>query len=247
MTSLVFRKALFLAFALMGSLAGAQTVSTTVTFDEVPTSLASGSGNETFLGPLLNGYAGFRWGGFGPDGTPSTSMFLTENKFSGNNYVATAGRGIGTITRADGADFYFESLDVFSRRGADAIGDFSFVLYHDGQSVYTGFNEKNNVGRNRFTGLAQSFSAVVWGKNGNSSYTGPIDGIAFYFDNDDYDHFAFDNLKVRVSPPAVPYLGPAVPAASIAAAVPEPQTYAMLLVGLCMMLTVARRKLLPQS
>ena len=238
---------LSLSLLLFGTLGAAQTVSTTVTFDEVPTQVPARQGSETFLGPLLNGYAGFRWGAFAPNGTPSTSMFLTENNANGNNYVATAGQSVGFITRADGADFYFDSLDVWSRRGVDAIGDFSFVLYHDGQTVYNGRLENQNAGRNRFTGVSQSFAALVWGKEGNTIYSGPVDGMAFAFDNDDYDHFAFDNLKVRVSPLAVPYTGPAVPAPTIAAAVPEPETYAMFLAGLCLMGTIARRKKLRLS
>lgn len=225
--------AMWCVMASQSALAQSGFVSTTVTFEDIVVPAGSGNaGAEIFLGPLVNGYAGFRWGAFAPTGTPSGSMYATENKFSGNAYVATSGPGVGTIVRSDGADFYFESLDVFSRRAGDAVGDFSFVLYHDGQTVYNGNTEKNNVGRNVFTGTSQSFSAVVWGKDGNTNYTGPIDGIAFYFDNDDYDHMAFDNLKVRVSP---------LP--TVAAPVPEPETLAMWLAGLGLMGFIGRRKL----
>ena len=205
-------------------------VSRTLDFEDLAAPAGSTSnGNEIFTGALRNGYAGFNWAGFGPAGTPSGNYFSTENKLTGNNYVALSGGG-SFITRSDGADFFFDGLDVWSRRGLDANGDFSFMLYNNGQTVYNGSTDK--AGRNVFTGTSQTFLAEVFGSNGNAAYSGPIDAMAFFFDNDDYDHMAFDNLQVRVSA-----IAPGTPART---SVPEPGSHALLLAGLGLIGVVLR-------
>ena len=62
--------------------------------------------------------------------------------------------------------------------GLDANGDFSFMLYNNGQTVYNGSTDK--AGRNVFTGTSQTFLAEVFGSNGNAAYSGPIDAMAFF-------------------------------------------------------------------
>ena len=112
----------------------------------------------------------------------------------GQNYAAL-GSSNGTIAGIDGEDFYFDGADYWSRRTADAQGDFYFVLYHDGQLVYDGREVPG--GRQRFDGAPQFFQP---------SYTGLVDIVALVFDGggDDWDHLAMDNFQFRRSSPLCP-------------------------------------------
>lgn len=150
-------------------------------FDELP--------NATGGVHLPEGYGGFSWGSQWYQMSPSTGN--TEA-----NFLATSTSGGTWIFRADHSAFHFDGADFWSRRGADANGDFFFVLYgHDGEVLYNG-NDDGNAGRMRFTGTAQLLQA---------NYSGLIYGMAWGFDNDDADHLAMDNFRFRAAAiPAVP-------------------------------------------
>ena len=86
------------------------------------------------------GYGGFIWG---------DRWYALQNTTATNNYLAV-GSGLSiTIRRADGTAFYFDGADFWSRRGLDAVGDFYFVLYYQGQTVYNGLTAKK--GKQVFT------------------------------------------------------------------------------------------------
>jgi hypothetical protein len=156
-----------------------------------------------------NGYGGFDWG--------SQWFYMTTAQNPGDDFLAMSTTTGSTIVRSDRSDFFFDGADFWSRRGLDAIGDFSFVLYHDGVTVYNGDLEPHNAGRNRFTAEHQFFKA---------NYSGPIDGMALFFDNDDYDHLAMDNFRFRAE----------------AAPVPESATAVLLALGLAGLAAAARRR-----
>ncbi|MCA9309770.1 MAG: hypothetical protein KDA21_01090 [Phycisphaerales bacterium] len=105
----------------------------------------------------------------------------------GQIYVAL-GSSNAAIYGINGDDFFFDGADYWSRRTADANGDFYYVLYHDGQQVYDGRNESD--GRQRFDGAPQHLAP---------NYAGPVDIVALAFDGggDDWDHLAMDNLLIR--------------------------------------------------
>ena len=133
--------------------------------------------------PMPAGYADFSWG---------TQWFYMTNAVDlSKNYLVTSTINGNLIKRADGADFYFDGADFWSRRGLDANGSFYFVLYHNGVTVYDGTQAKK--GRMRFTGTPTFMKAP---------YTGPIDAMAFSFRNRDYNHFAMDTFRVRIDVPA---------------------------------------------
>ncbi len=142
------------------------------------------------LGPSTVGtrmpspYASLRW-----DSSVWHYMTLASNP--SNTFLALSGTGtfVGSVPSGDfigGPDFYFDGADFWSRRGADANGDFYFALYHDGVRVYNGLDEQD--GRQRFSNVPQRLVP---------EYSGPVDGIAIAFDNDDWDHLAMDNFAIR--------------------------------------------------
>ena len=188
---------------------------TTLHFDDLA---ATGIGGAR----VPDGYAGFNFGVNGP------TFYISRPAPVGaplDNYLAFSSTSSFSFARTDRSDFYLDGVDFFSRRAADAVGDVYLVLYHDGVTVYNGLLEKD--GRNVFTGTPTTFRPLVFDKDSNTSsaYTGAIDGFALAFDNDDYDHLAMDNLQLRVL-----------------AAVPEPETWGLMLAGLALLGTVARRR-----
>lgn len=182
----------------------AETVAATLTFNDFA---------ATTVGQLLpEGFAGFEWG--------DRWYAMSRSATPGDTFLASSTVGSTLIRRSDGSDFHFDGADFFSRRGLDANGDFFFVLYHDGATVYQGNLLGSNAGRMRFTGTPTLLSP---------DYAGPIDALAFGFDNDDYDHLAMDNFRFRAEAVSLP--------------VPEPEPYALLLAGLGMVGLVAGRRL----
>lgn len=182
----------------------AESLATTLSFDEFA---------ATTVGQHLpEGYAGFDWG--------DRWFAMRTSAAPGDTFLASSTVGSTLIRRSDGSDFHFDGADFFSRRGLDANGDFFFVLYHDGATVYQGNLLGGNAGRMRFTGTPTLLAP---------DYAGPIDGLAFGFDNDDYDHLAMDNFRFRVEAVSLP--------------VPEPEPYALLLTGLGLVGMVAGRRL----
>lgn len=140
------------------------------------------------LGPSVGGthmpdlYSGLRW-------TPSDWHYMSLASNPGDTFLALSGTGTFVLSPLGGADFFFDGADFWSRRALDSNGDFYFVLYHDGATVYNGLTA--DAGRQRFDATHRTFVP---------SYTGPVDGFAIAFDNDDWDHLAMDNLRVRLIP-----------------------------------------------
>ncbi len=128
---------------------------------------------------LPEGYAGFDW---------AAKYYYMANA-AGNVYIAMDSNTSSYIRRWDGAPFYFDGADFWSRRGLDATGDFYFVAYYKGQTVYNGRTDKKG-GRMRFTGTP------TWLK---PNYTGLVDQVALTFDGNkkDWNHLAFDRLRFR--------------------------------------------------
>lgn len=154
------------------------------------------------LGVLVpNGYGGFTWG--------AGWHFLTTAATPDDTFLALAPTGVrvtnASIARADGQDFYFDGAAFWSRRAADARGDFYFVLYRDGVPVYDGRDDPDPSARNRFTDVPTVFTA---------NYAGPIDLMTLAFDGagDDFDHLAMDDFAFRAAlpPPNVPLPAPAL-------------------------------------
>lgn len=160
--------------------------------------------------PVPGGFGGFQWG--------SSVHAMTLPSAPADAFVAFSGTAI-SVSRVDGADFWFDGADFWSRRGADANGSFYFVLSNDGQVVFDGRADSQN--RMRFTGTHAFMT---------SGYSGPIDYMAITFGQggDDWDHLAFDNFTYRATPlPALP-------------AVPEPATGALFMAGLGLLAAGAR-------
>lgn len=141
------------------------------------------------------GYQGFNWGNGihvqcgEPSGTNCGSVGAA------NQYASTAGQFTSRfINRTDRSGFYFDGGDFWSRRGADAVGDFYFVLYgQNGETVYLG-NNKDLTPTGKEEKMVLSGTPTLM----DPGYEGLVFGMSFVFDNDDYDHFAFDNLAFRV-------------------------------------------------
>lgn len=154
----------------------AASASTVLTFDDLPVS--------TFGVRMPETYGGLRWGA----GLTSWHHMTLASNLS-NNFLALSGTSTFFGSALGGPDFYFEGADFWSRRGLDGNGDFSFVLYHDGVTVYNGMTADN--GRIRFGSTSQFFVP---------DYSGPVDGVAIAFDNDDWDHLAMDNVRITMVP-----------------------------------------------
>jgi hypothetical protein len=171
------RRVLVLAASCAGfALGSAATASTILTFNDLPVSTLGVRMPET--------YGGLRWGA----GLTSWHHMTLASNLS-NNFLALSGTSTFFGSPLGGPDFYFEGADFRSRRGLDGNGDFAFVLYHDGVTVYNGMTADN--GRVRFDSTWQSFAP---------DYTGPVDGVAIAFDNDDWDHLAMDNVRITMVP-----------------------------------------------
>lgn len=186
-----------------------------LTFNE----LANSSGGVH----IAAGYGGFKWG----DGLYSMTPAGSEN-----DYVAFASGGT-TITRTDGQAFYFDGADFFLRPGADT-NDFAFVLYGaGGVTVYNGLTEKFGKNKINFGDGVSTFTAITDINNDpGPAYSGLITGMAIAWDNESRGDFGMDNFRFRALASNSP----------LVSAVPEPQTYAMLLLGLGLMGAVARRR-----
>jgi hypothetical protein len=84
-------------------------------------------------------------------------------------FLALSGSGT-TLKRSDGAAFYFDGADFWSRRGLDANGNLSFVLSLKGKVVYNGLVDT---------------VALAFNKTGRGG---------------DWDQLAMDNLRTRPAP-----------------------------------------------
>ena len=165
-----------LATCLLASLAQAQTYKKqTVTFNDL---------SATPIG--LNvpaGYGGFNWG--------LQWYYMSTTSAETLNYLAMGTLQAGTlIQRVDRAPFYYDGATFWSRRAADANGSFYYVLYLQGKTVFDG--TQSSKGRMRFTGTPRLIP---------TGYKGLVDGVAFVFHKDDYDHVAADDFRFRVAAP----------------------------------------------
>ena len=162
---------LLFAVCVGGVSAPAAAQSTTVTFNDL---------SPVGIGAALpDGYGGFDWA--------AAYHYMAPGAASGNTTYVALSSASTWIRRTDGAPFYFNGADFWSRRGLDATGDFYFVLYLQGKTVYNGRTDKKG-GRMRFTGAPKLFKP---------NYTGQVDMIALAFDSNgkDWNHLAFDNFR----------------------------------------------------
>lgn len=163
-------------FVLAGALVPTSHASVILDFNDLP---------DSTVGLVMPAtYGGLRWGA---GGTSWHSMSLAS--LPGENFLALSGTSTFFGSPLGGDDFYFEGADFWSRRGLDGNGDFAFVLYHDGVTVYNGMTDPD--GRQRFSNTHALFVP---------SYSGPVDGVAIAFDNDDWDHLAMDNVRLTFIP-----------------------------------------------
>lgn len=165
----------------------------------------------------VDGYQGFDWG----DGIHVLCRENPAVPCGANQYAATSGATTSRlISRSDATAFYFDGGDFWSRRAADAVGDFFFILYNGANVVYRG-DDRDLTPSGREERMLLSGTPQFR----TPGYTGPITAMSFLFDNDDYDHFAFDRLNFRV---LVEPAGPTTPPA----AVPVPATAPLLALAL---------------
>jgi hypothetical protein len=225
----------YMAAAVLALSVGVATADTTytpgvVTFDSLPNTAGAN---------VASGYEGFTWG---------NGLYARTEPGAENDYVAFTSSGGRTIVRTDGQGFYFDSADFFLRPGADT-NDFSLVLYGKDAngavvSVYNGLTEK--YGRNHIVydpavpGKLTTFQAILEGSNGKEAgaYSGLVYGVAIAFDNTGYTDIGMDNFRFRAAD-AMDIAAPVMPQVT---AVPEVETYAMLLAGLGLMGTIIRRR-----
>lgn len=130
-------------------------------------------------------YGGLTW-------KTSQWHYMTTAAAPADPFLALSGSAT-TVKRSDGAAFYFDGADFWSRRGLDANGNISFVLSLKGKVVYNGVTAKG--GKMRFTGTRQQIKPA---------YTGLVDTIALAFNKTgkggDWDQLAMDNLRTRPAP-----------------------------------------------
>lgn len=132
---------------------------------------------------LPDAYAGFNWG--------LQWFYMRSPSATTQNYLAMGTVQAGTlIQRADRLPFHYDGAMFWSRRGLDANGSFYYVLYLNGKTVFDG--TQSSKGRMRFTGTPKLIP---------TGYKGLVDGVAFVFHKDDYDHVAADDFRFRVSAP----------------------------------------------
>lgn len=159
----------------LGLLSGAQAL----TFKPVTLSFNDLGLPDVLGAPVPAGYGGFSWG--------SQWYSMTNQPDLSATYLAMGSVSSTLIRRVDGKPFYFDGATFWSRRGLDAQGNFYFVLYFQGVTVFDGTLSKKT--RMEFTGNP----TVI-----KTGYKGQIDGMAFVFKNKDYNHVAADDFKFRI-------------------------------------------------
>ncbi len=155
----------------LGSASAPAAAQSTLTFNEL--------GPVTLGAAMTDGYGGFDWG--------AAHYYMAPTAASGNTTYVALSSTTAWIRRSDSAPFQFNGATYWSRRGLDATGDFYFVLYLKGKTVYNGLADKKS-GRMRFTGTPTLLKP---------NYTDPVDMIALAFDSNgrDWNHLAFDNFS----------------------------------------------------
>jgi len=193
----------------------------TVTFDDLGVGL--------HVADVSPSYQGFNWG----NGLVTWSDVGHPSRYT--TFQASAGT---SISRADGSAFYFADANFFLRDGAGTNDIYLFLYDATGSLVYNGLTEK--YGRNHIvdTDRSQTFGAITdIDKAGNATfYSGLVSRVAFGWDNNggvagNANDFGMDNFRYSATVLASPV-----------AAVPEPESYAMLLAGLGLVGTIARRR-----
>lgn len=194
-----------------------------VTFDGLGTSQRM----STFAG-----YEGFTWG----------AGLVTWSDVGHPSIHTTFQAAAGTsISRADGSAFYFDGADFFLRDGAGTNDIYLFLYDPTGALVYNGFEE--DLGRNHIvdTQRNRTFGAITAVDSAGVAtfYSGLVSRVAFGWDGSgtnlagNANDFGMDNFRYRAT---------ALAADPLVSAVPEPESYAMLLAGLGLMASITRRR-----
>ncbi|MBA4261983.1 MAG: hypothetical protein C0443_08225 [Comamonadaceae bacterium] len=155
-------------------------------------------------------------------GVPLSSLDNPVNGF------VTEGSAIRQTFHATAGDFVNVSFDWAFLSMDSVPNDFAFVAVND---TVVRFADANSTG-SRFDGTFGDFSVVNWSWTSNSfRYTASTSGIQSLVlgvvDTGDYNltsELRVDNIAMHITP------------------VPEPETYAMLLAGLALMGSIARRR-----
>lgn len=199
-----------------------------VTFDDLS--------QVTHVSAVVPSYQGFAWG----------NGFVTWSDVGHPSMYTTFQANSGTsIARADHQGFYFDGADFFLRDGAGTNDIYLFLYDQNGNTLYHGFDEK--FGKNHIvdTDRLQTFGAVVDVDKVTGAptfYSGLVYSVAFSWDNNNLaknaNDFGMDNFRYRAADAAA-ITEPGMPQVS---AVPEIETYTMLLAGFGLMGTIIRRR-----
>lgn len=138
-----------------------------------------------------------------------------------NNFLITT--NALTITRTGGGSFYFDSVD-YSARGGESR-EYYFVYDYAAGGTFNGAGLNTADDGNFRTDVGSIHTEL----SGTSQLITRLSIVGKQTETADYTYLALDNLRVRLEAPQV------------AAPVPEPETYAMLLAGLGLLGLMAGR------
>jgi PEP-CTERM motif len=165
------------------------------------------------LGYIPNGYGGLQWDNFGSTNSSGTP---------GTGYDTGSVSGLNTAFNLFGSAASFSSATAFSLRDAFFTG-----AWNDGLQIHVVATGGSNTYTSDFTVDTSGPLNVFfnWSNINTVTFTS-FGGIAHPGLNGGGTHFAMDNLAIN----------------EVASAVPEPETYIMLLAGLGFIGFMARRR-----
>lgn len=187
------------------------------TLSDQPVSTLTFDGFRAATSGVTDGYSydygGFTWG----------SKWNGITLFDGNS-AARLDNNIGhsaVIRRTDGSDFIFSSAD-FGWASSDRNGAKVFVVLYDGNANVLWQSDRTNV-------TWPGYETMVSGYSGSIAAMGVGVDVA----NENTYKLQMDNFSFQAMPAATP---------TIPSAVPEPETYAMMALGLLTLAAAKRRK-----
>lgn len=165
------------------------------------------------LGYIPNGYGGLQWNNFGTTNSSGTP---------GTGYDTGSVSGLNTAFNMFGSAASFSSATAFSLRDAFFTG-----AWNDGLQIHVVATGGSNTYTSDFiVNTSGPLNVFFNWSNINSVTFTSFGGVAHAGLNGYGTHFAMDNLAIN----------------EVVSAVPEPETYAMLLAGLGLIGFMARRR-----